>query len=658
MDNKEIDFKNVEEVLGRDGSYSKTIENYEFRKEQIELSGAITNALNERKILLAEAGTGVGKSMAYLVPAVMYAKFNGPVIISTNTINLQSQLLTKDVPDVALSMPYEEFKTMLVKGRNNYVCLSMIDDAHNNMLINGTPEFEKLKKWVKKTKTGELQDLTFAFPEWSEVASNSHTCKRNECPYKQKGMCFYYRMQEKVKYADVIITNHSLFFSDLIAKSTDPYAGILPESYSAVIFDEAHHLEDTASKTFGTEFNSFQIPLLVKRIKNRNDIKVENSLLKELSKLNDDLFGPVTKNCSNDYFLHEAYEAVGEENIKQTALKIKNVLNAVLEDLDKSKKDAEKETKSVIDRYSDIVMEILTGVGNVFFEEDEEFFKWGETRPNDKYAACTFHSTPINVAELLNDYLFSLGLPVIMTSATLSTGKGAFDYIKKRLGIEDEDVETLDVGAPFDYMSNLYLYVPDDIPAPNNGPEYINKISDIIMQLVDYAKGNAFVLFTSYRMMRDVYDNLAINMKYEILKQGDMSNEELLKTFKKNENTVLFGTSAFWEGVDVKGDKLSLVIIDKIPFPVPSSPLVKSKCDFIDSNNGNSFVEYSIPSACIKLKQGFGRLIRTKTDKGVVAVLDSRIHTKFYRKQILNAIPKCKGTKKLEKVKEFFENMG
>lgn len=657
--NNKIDFNEIEKILGREGSYSKIIKDYEFRHEQMELCEKITHALNNDKILLAEAGTGVGKSMAYLIPAIKTAINNGPVIISTNTINLQSQLMDKDIPDAAMALN-EEFNTMVVKGRSNYVCLSMVDDAHNNLFLSESREFTKLKKWLKKTKTGDYQDLSFSFPEWYEVASNTHTCRREECPYKKNNECFYYKMQQQILNADVLITNHSLFFSDLCAKSVDPYGGILPHEYSAVIFDEAHHIEDNVGKVFGAEFNSFNVPLLIKRIKNRGDFGINSDLLKELGKLNDTLFESISENFNNDYFLDEIYNLLGKEKIEEQAKKINSVLEAIIEELEDVKRGAEKEVKQVIDRYIDMAEEIEGSISRIFFNDNEEEnnFSWGETRPKDKYSNCSLHSTPIDVAELLQDYLFSLGIPIIMTSATLSTSNNsdAFDYIKTRLGLEeDEDLETINLGAPFDYMKNAYLYVPKDLPAPNSSPEYIDKITDIISELIDIVKGNAFVLFTSYKALSSVYSKLVLNNEYNILKQGDMSNEELIKKFKENEKTVLFGVSSFWEGIDVKGDKLSMVIIDKIPFPVPSSPLVKSKCDFIDNNKGNSFMEYSVPSACIKLKQGFGRLIRTKSDRGVVAILDSRIHTKRYKRQILNSIPQCKGTTKIEKVREFFK---
>ncbi len=658
--NNKIDFEVIKKVLGGGGTYSKTIKDYEFRSEQIDLSEKITNALNNNQILLAEAGTGVGKTMAYLVPAVKFALANGPVIISTNTINLQSQLMEKDIPDLALSMPGEEFKAVLVKGRGNYVCKSMVDEASANLLFSISPEFEKLKKWLKKTKKGEFQELNFFFPDWGEVACNAYTCKKEECPYRKMGECFYYKMQQRALHADLIITNHSLFFSDLAAKRDDDYAGVLPRNYSAVIFDEAHHIEDNAGKVYGAEVSSYSIPLLAKRINKRSKIKVSDTLLKRLKDLNDSLFEPIQENFVNDYFLSDVDKVIGEGQLGEVAKNIIEIINTIIDELDKEKREQEKDERATVDWLISTCRDIGEAIADIFYnKEPDNYFSWGETRPREKYAKCSLHSTPIDVAEILKDNLWNLGVPIIMTSATLSTSKKeeGFKYIKERLGLLEEGlVETLQLGAPFDYEKNAYLYVPDDLPAPNSGKEYAKKVSDIIEQLLNITKGNAFVLFTSYKMMTDVYDNLVINPNYKILIQGEMSNEKLIKTFKKTDNCVLFGVSSFWEGVDVKGEKLSLVILDKIPFPVPSSPLVKSKCDFIESKNGNSFKEYSIPNACIRLKQGFGRLIRTKNDRGVVAILDSRIHTQWYRSQILSAIPACKGTKHIEKVKTFFEN--
>ena len=653
------DFKDVLDVLGKDGTFSKIIKGYEYRDEQIELSEKITEALNENKILLAEAGTGVGKTMAYLIPGIIHAVNNGPLIISTNTINLQSQLMDKDIPDASFAMPDRFFKTILVKGRNNYVCHSLVDDLQNSLMSETIVNFSKFKKWLKKTKTGELQDLSFAFPQWYEVASNTHACKGAQCPYKQSGMCFYYNMQKKIAECDIIITNHSLFFSDLAAKQSDPYAGILPYEFSAVIIDEAHHIEDNASKVFGYEFSSFNIPMLIKRLKNRTDFNVDQNLLLDLDKLNKNLFESIGGELSGDYFLDEVYGRLGESNVKDIAKKLVSLLNVVDDDLENAKKDLPKDVKQNADRFQSMAIEIRDAVANIFFNgHPEDNFSWGETRPGDKYSDCNLYSTPIDVAEILRETLFSLGVPTIMTSATLTTSKktDGFDYIKGRIGLRDkEEVETVSLDAPFDYMKNALLYVPRELPEPNMS-EYTDKAADIIKELIEYAKGNVFVLFTSYKMLQSVYDKISIMSPYRIIRQGESSNEDLIKQFKANEGLALFGVSSFWEGIDVKGERLSMVIIDKIPFPVPSSPLVKSKCDFIDNNGGNSFMDYSVPCACIKLKQGFGRLIRTKTDRGVVAILDSRIHTKRYRMKILNSIPRCKGVTKLEKVKEFLEN--
>jgi len=651
-----INHKEINDILGRDGAYSNIQKDYEFREHQIELATHIADALNENKILLAEAGTGVGKTMAYLVPSILKSKEGDPVVISTNTIALQSQLLAKDIPDIARAMADIEFRTVLVKGRGNYVCLTEVDNASGNILFATNKEFERLKRWIKRTKTGDFQDLTFDFPEWYEVASNVHTCRKEECSYYQTKKCFYYKMREKAEYANILVTNHSLFFSDLAAKAQDPYAGVLPP-YSTVIFDEAHHIEDNASKTFGAEVTSFNIPFLVKRLKNRRDINITHSVLDEILAINDKLFLEVSKISRMDYFLEDLYGEIDKASVLGSINDLLANINTLVDDLNNAKKTSERETKNKIDGYISMIEELQASLKAVFFpEEDENYFQWGENKPSDKYSNCTLHSSPVAVSEILRDNLFSLGIPIVMTSATLSNAK-SFSYIKNRLGLDGYDnMEEIILGSPFDYMEQTLLYVPDSLPAPSNEPDYVKKISSIIEELITASKGNAFVLFTSYKMLNFVYDDLVLTSKYKLIRQGEMPNEELLKTFKKNDDTVLFGVHSFWEGIDVKGSKLKLVIIDKIPFAVPDNPVTKSRCDYIEKNNGNPFREYSIPQAIIKLKQGFGRLIRTRSDKGVVAILDSRIHSKFYRVDILNSLPRCKGTKKLEKAKTFLDD--
>lgn len=669
----------VRNLIGKDSQFAKMCDGYEERTEQLEMSLAVADAFNNNKKLLVEAGTGVGKTMAYLIPAILKASDELPIIISTNTIALQSQLVAKDLPDIAKAMKDIPFSYELVKGRGNYVCLSEVDYASESVLFAADPLFERFKKWLKETKTGDFQDLPFEFGEWIEVASNVHTCRREECSYYQKGMCFYYNMRKRAEHANIIVTNHSLFFSDLACKLSsvkisrdtsnfveDAFAGILP-LYSAVVFDEAHHLEDVAGKIFGFEFSSSMIPFLMKRLRNRRDFTLPTSLLDMSADINDKLFESFSEITKQDYFLDDAYKQLSRGDLEEKANNLLTHTDSLITEMNAEKsKNSDKEVKDKIDSYISMFEEMTGSLRAVFFDSSEDYFRWGENKTGDRYNSCILHSSPTSVAQILRDSLFERDdISIVMTSATLSNS-GNFDYIKKRLGIsgmddlpgfeqEDLEIEELILGSPFDYMKQLLLYVPEHTPQPNDSDNYAREITNIIKDLIDASGGHAFMLFTSYKMLNKVFENICDYKEYRFLKQGEMSNEQLLAEFRKDERTCLMGVASFWEGIDVKGDRLRLVIIDKIPFAVPDNPTTKARCDYIDANGGSSFKDYSVPSAIIKLKQGFGRLIRTKEDKGIVAILDSRIHTKSYRVDIIKSLPRCKGTKKIEKVKDFFD---
>lgn len=683
----------IRKMIGAGSNFAKICNGYEDRLEQLEMSFAVADAFNHNKILLVEAGTGVGKTMAYLAPAILKAMEGLPLLVSTNTIALQSQLVSKDIPDLINSLSLSSsFTYELVKGRGNYVCLSEVDYANSSIILSEDPLFAKFKKWLKKTKSGDKEDLDFDFPSWLEVRSDIHTCKKDDCKYFQMGQCFYYNMRKKAGQANLIITNHSLFFSDLACKlsaakptsetaknNPDFFAGILP-SYSAVIFDEAHHLEDSAGKVFGVELSSGTVPFLMKRLRNRRDFNVSNDLLNSVSDISEQLFSGLKEISKPDYFLDDAFKYVSKDKITELANNLITHIDSIINDMTHQKTTIDdKDIKDKIDSYIDMLDELTSNTRSIFFEETEGYFRWGENKIDDRYNNCILHSSPVSVSELLSECLFNrTDISMILTSATLSNAKG-FEYIKKRLGIdlalnndipempenittfEDDlddqiEVEELVLGSPFDYERQMLLYVPKHTPAPVDSDEYAAVTANLMKELLDAAGGHAFLLFTSYKMLNRIFEILNNTTKYRLLKQGDMSNEQLLTEFRRDQSACLMGVASFWEGIDVKGDRLRLVIIDKIPFAVPDNPTTKSRCNHIEESGGNSFLEYSVPSAIIKLKQGFGRLIRTKEDKGIVAILDSRIHTKFYRKDILNSFPKCKGTIKIEKVKDFFSD--
>ncbi len=648
----------IQQIIGPDGIFSKTISGYETREQQIDMSLAVADALNNRHLLLAEAGTGIGKTMAYLAPVLQSAGEGMISVISTNTINLQNQLINKDIPSLFKD---SGISYTLVKGRGNYVCLLETDHAAGSILMQDDPSFERFLKWLKKTKTGDREEIGFDFPYWHDVKSDIHTCQRKDCPYYAGNRCFYYNMRMKAAASCVIVTNHALFFSDLAVKLSkgagtpfaesdmNDFAGILPE-YSNVIFDEAHHLEEVASNVFGSEITNVSVPFLVKRIKNHPEFEISESLLKTLADSSEALFNSIASD-KPDYFLAD----VKDDTLMQAARNLTEQLKVLKQSLSESKANAEeKETSLRIDSFTDITDEYINSVDEIFFNDSGESFRWGERRDSERYPMSVVHSTPVSVSEALGEALFSrLDLAFVLTSATLRCRED-FSFIKSRLGIEDsERIRESFFDSPFNYKEQMLLYVPRNTPEPRDTPEYARILADQIKSLLEITRGGAFLLFTSYSMLNRVFALLKDHEDYVFLRQGEMSNQQLLKAFMSDRTTCLMGTSGFWEGIDVPGSRLRLVVLDKIPFPVPSNPTVKARSDYLQEQGKNPFTEYSLPEAIIKLKQGMGRLIRTKEDKGIVAILDSRLHRRSYKKDIFKSIPKCKGVTETDRVRDW-----
>ncbi|MBR4748201.1 MAG: ATP-dependent DNA helicase [Abditibacteriota bacterium] len=642
----------IQKIIGPEGIFAKKTPGYETRRQQIDMSLSVADAFNHGRLLLAEAGTGVGKTLAYLSPAYYLARDGRVIIISTNTINLQNQLIRKDIP--ALFDP-EEISYALVKGRNNYVCRSEVDYAAGSILHDGEKLFKRFLKWVGKTETGDYEDIDFEFPYWAEVRSDMHTCRKNECPYFQSGRCFYYNMRKKAEGARLIVTNHALFFSDLALKAQDRGPGgdkagdILPE-YSCVVFDEAHHLEEVASNVFSAELSNLSLPYILKRLRNRKEFDLSDALLDSVGKLSDMMFGQI-RTDKPDFFI----EDVSSPELLSAARDLSEQLGVVIDELEDIE---DKDIRAQAESFCDMLSEVRMSIGDILFGQSEEMFRWGEVRGETRNIV-SLHSTPVSVSDGLRDNLFARGdTSIVLTSATLASGEG-FDYIKSRLGIdliEDEDrVREYVYDSPFDYREQMLLYVPRDTPPPSDSMEYAALLADKTEQLLSVTRGGAFLLFTSYSMMNKVYDILARKGSYDYIRQGDMPGAQLIKEFTEDPNTVLMGTSGFWEGVDIPGDRLRLVVLDKIPFPVPSSPSVKARCDYIKDLGKDPFDDYSLPEAAIRLKQGMGRLIRTRSDKGVVAILDSRLHTKRYRYNLYKAFPGCKGVTTIDKVKDWVD---
>jgi len=636
-------------LLGSDGRFASLCSGYEYRKEQISMAEAVGYAFLHKEHLLVEAGTGVGKTVAYLTPAVIHATGGKPVVISTHTINLQSQLVRKDIPMMQGVMDDHPFKAVLMKGRGNFVCFQELDHASASLIYQGDPLFERLKKWANETRTGDIAELDFSFPEWSEVCCNVDTCKGAECPYNAD-RCFYYKMRRDAQSADIVVANHALFFADLSLRMVNPREGILPD-YGAVVFDEAHHLEDVASDSFGIEFSNYRVPMLVSRIRKRRDIAISGGELQFIESVNNTLFDAFCRVRKSEFFFDELYQSEGRKRVEDTATELITVLDGLNTELLGQDTEGNPELKDRLDGYRNMLARIRGELSDLFFGNQPNYFKWAERPSGSKFVNCYLHSTPINVADLLRDTLWGGAQSVICTSATLSNS-GTFCYIKSRLGTP-EDCNELILGSPFDFQSQALLYVPDDLEFPSEKQEYADAVAERMREILMATNGRAFMLFTSYRMLHAVFDRLVNVVPFRLLVQGDMSNERLIKEFREDPEACLMGVHSFWEGVDVKGERLSCVIIDKLPFAVPDTPTNKARCEQIEREGGNWFTEYAIPQAQIRLKQGFGRLVRTKTDYGIVAILDCRIHKKFYGKEFLRYLPRCKGTKSVSKLRSF-----
>ena len=668
-----LDIDEAAGYLDDGGALSQNVEDYEARPQQIDFLKAVCSSFNKDNITIAEAGTGVGKSFAYLIPAFKWAEKNKErVIISTGTINLQHQLLEKDIP-VIQKLLGTKLKAVLVKGRQNYLCLLRFNDRLQEAgLFDNEADFKAIEKWLEVTKTGERSDLSF-FPTWelwSDICSESESCLGIKCPYRDK--CFVIKSRKEATGASIIVVNHHLLFSDMEARMEDDFNGtsILP-NYSRVIFDEAHNLENAATSYFSQSVNKGYILKVMhqiyRRVKDRifgiyrfwsyyteqktklesipQQIAVIISRTDDLEKviqanvlMNDN--SPVLDMRSDSINASDIYEAVG--NLRNEVNDLFNIITDIHEELSKM---PDKEVKNDKRMYeTSIVKNKLSGIIsmlNDFIANQETCINYIEK--GKKYSSLFI--APLSVSETLREIIFNRLSNVVLVSATLSVNK-SFEFYATRIGLHDVDrpVARFIFDSPFEYKKNVLLSIPSDLPEPKSA-DYSQKLSDLIKNVLIISEGKGLVLFTSYSMLKTVYDLVRddfSNAGITLFKQGDDDNKKLLGNFFINKNSVLFATDSFWEGVDVPGESLSVLIICRLPFKVPSDPVIKARMELIEKNGGNSFLEYSLPEAVIKLRQGFGRLIRRKSDRGVILITDTRILSKFYGKIFFNSLPETR----------------
>ena len=695
---EDIDIKNY---FSKDGILAKEIKGFEYRQEQEEMAQYIQEAINEDRKIIVEAGTGTGKTLAYLIPAIKWAVANKKkVIIATNTINLQEQLLLKDIP-LAKSIIKDEFSYVLVKGRNNYVCKRLFNELAlgknidiETFSIEAREQIEYILKWGNKTKTGDKAELPFEvyLDVWELVQSTTELCLGKKCPYRKE--CFYMKTRMEKMEADILISNHHVFFADLNVRAETDFDSeylILPR-YDMVIFDEAHNIESVARSYFSVEVSKISFTRLLNRIYQRKNkrkkeksalIRVEDTIDEKdledsqqyiylLNTLKEEI--SILQNIGDEYFdeIRKIYETNTEAPIKKSLNNFEMTKSRFLENL-REKKDIFQSKlidfsnlmmifNNVIDEEKDKNPEVINFNNHLkMFKayidsfkfinsfEDDNYIYWLDI--NSKRTNVVLTATPLNIAQKLSTVLFDNLDRLVFASATIVVN-GSFDYFKKSLGLDEEDCIEAIIKSPFDYNEQMSVYIPSDIQDSENINAFVSDASRFILNILLKTNGKAFILFTSYTMLNQIYYSISKKLKdkgFEVFLHGDKPRSQLIKEFKEAENPILFGTTSFWEGVDVQGENLSNVIITKLPFLVPTDPVVSAISKKIEENGGNSFTDFQLPEAIIKFKQGVGRLIRKKTDSGNIFILDNRILKKRYGSLFINALPSQKNIKILEK---------
>jgi len=645
--------KEVAEFFGQHGKLA-AIRGFEWRPEQQRMAVAVADALEQRNHLVVEAGTGVGKSLAYLLPAVLHARRSGrKALVSTHTINLQEQLLYKDIPLVRELIG--DFDAVLLKGRQNYVCPTRLMRAlrHGSDLFTAEerPELERIREWAATTAEGSLSDLPFAPPQqlWSQICSEQHLCTPKTCG-RESG-CFYQSARRRCQSAQVLVLNHPLFFTLLGDPEGAGPGYLFPDDF--VIFDEAHTVEQVASRHLGFSLSQYGLRQSIQRLYNprtrkgllqqaRHADAICNvaALLPEVDRYFDAITGACNFRQGREYRIREEQSACLLEAVSNSPLA--DGLSRLAESAEAAAtKTQEDGLQGELAEVASRLRSVRAGINDFLSQSNPDHVYWVE-RGGKASTWSSLHAAPVAVASLLGRLLFREGGTAVMTSATLSVGSSELDYFRGRVGAMQ--VTSLQLGSPFDYSRQMSLHLVKKIPEPRN-PGYEEALAKWIGHFTEVSRARAFVLFTSHRTMQSVAARMGDFFEkkgWRLIVQGaGLSRSRMLETFREEGESILFGTDSFWTGVDLPGEALSSVIITRLPFVTPDHPLTEAKLEEIESSGCDPFQTYSLPEAILKLRQGVGRLIRNTTDRGSIVILDSRILTRSYGKAFLNALPEC-----------------
>lgn len=636
------------DLLGQSGPFCKQIAGYQVRDNQLALCDAIDDAIESGATLAAEAGTGIGKTFAYLVPALLSGK---KIIISTGTRHLQDQLFHTDLPRVIKALSVQSTSALL-KGRSNYLCLHRLKLAPHLGFINRETRslLTEVDEWSRLTQSGDVAELTSVAEDsyvWPMVTSTAENCLGSECDSWEK--CFIVNARKKAQAADVVVINHHLLLADMTLKN-EGFAELLPNA-DAFIIDEAHQLYDVAARFFGNTVSSRQLISLV-----RDTIAEQVNDASDMVELRD--YAEALEKAARDFRI-----TLGEAGLREAWLKVQNkpVVKQSLECLITSLQDLIAVLKTAAERARGLeqcyeraqtIMLRLKGfitVEKSAEEDPDSAILWYETYPK----SFMLHATPIDVASIFQAHTDNFSNAWIFTSATLQVNK-QFNHFANNIGLEHYQSGVWD--SPFDYEKQSLLYLPDKLPQPSE-PAYTKQLMQAAVPVLHASQGRAFVLFTSYYAMYKARDYLKQMLPYELMVQGDFPKHQLLEKFRQTDNAILLGTSSFWEGVDVRGESLSCVIIDKLPFASPGDPVMQARIDAIKQNGGQPFMEFQVPQAVITLKQGVGRLIRDVNDTGVVMIGDPRLKQKSYGRIFLNSLPSMPVTSDVKDVESFFSSV-